>query len=330
MRFSRGPVLAIVLVALLVGAVLAYAGFRRDLARANERIAAGSTVITPCGAIEYAERGSGPPILVVHGAGGGFDQGLLIGERFVGEGFRTIAPSRFGYLGAPQPTDGSAAAQADAFACLLDALGVERVAVLGVSAGAPSSVELATRHPERVAALILFVPAAYLPEAGGAGATPPAGLELLFDTALRFDFPLWLGTRVARPWFIRTVLATPPELVAAAGADEAAAVSAMLESVLPVSRRRLGLLNDARVTTDMRRPALERVRAPTLIVSTEDDLYGTYDRARYTAGEIAGAQFVGYPTGGHLLVGRHAEVNAEVQRLLEQTAQGAKNDESAE
>jgi pimeloyl-ACP methyl ester carboxylesterase len=156
-----------------------------------------------------------------------------------------------------------------------------------------------------------------LPEAGGVGATPPPGLELLFDTALRFDFPWWLGTRVARSWLIRTVLATPPELVAAAGPEETAAVSIMLESVLPVSQRRLGLLNDARVTTDMRRPDLERVRVPTLLVSAEDDLYATYERARYTAGEIAGAKFVGYPTGGHLLVGRGAEVRAEVARLLE-------------
>jgi predicted alpha/beta hydrolase family esterase len=92
----------------------------------------------------------------------------------------------------------------------------------------------------------------------------------------------------------------------------------MLEAVFPVSPRRLGLLNDAQVTTGMRPFDLERIRAPTLIVSTEDDRYGTYERARYTAGEITGARFVGYPTGGHLLVGRGAEVKAEVVRFLAQ------------
>jgi pimeloyl-ACP methyl ester carboxylesterase len=133
---------------------------------------------------------------------------------------------------------------------------------------------------------------------------------------LRFDFPWWLGSRIARSWFIRTVLATPPELLSTAGPADTAAVSSMLEAVLPVSRRRLGLLNDARVTTHMRRFELERIRAPTLIVSAEDDLYETYERARYTASEIAGAQFVGFPTGGHLLVGRRAEIKAAVLRLL--------------
>lgn len=310
---------AVVLIVLLVGGALTYASFRRDLKSANERIAAESTVVnTPCGLIEYAERGSGPPMLVVHGAGGGFDQGLLIGEDVVAAGYRTIAPSRFGYLGTPLAGDSSAAAQADAFACLLDVLGLERVVVLGVSAGAPSSLELAIRHPGRVSALVLLVPAAYLPGGDGSGATPPPGLDLLFDTALRFDFPMWLGTRVARSWLIRTVLATPPELVAAATAEDAAAVYRMLDAVLPVRPRRQGLLNDAQVTSGMRPFDLARIRAPTLIVSAEDDLYGTYERARYTAGEIVGARFVGYPTGGHLLVGRGAEVRLEIVRFLEQ------------
>jgi pimeloyl-ACP methyl ester carboxylesterase len=85
---------------------------------------------TSYGPIEYAEAGNGPPVLVIHGAGGGFDQGLDIGEKLVRNGFRVIAPSRFGYLRTPLPQDASAAAQADAHAALLDALHIERCAVV--------------------------------------------------------------------------------------------------------------------------------------------------------------------------------------------------------
>jgi hypothetical protein len=61
-----------------------------------------------------AEKGSGIPLLSIHGAGGGYDQGLANAAGFVGAGFRIIAPSRFGYLGTPVPPDISPAAQADA------------------------------------------------------------------------------------------------------------------------------------------------------------------------------------------------------------------------
>jgi pimeloyl-ACP methyl ester carboxylesterase len=47
------------------------------------------------------------------------------------------------------------AAQADAFVELLDALEIERAAVLGFSAGSTSCVQLALRHPERISHLVL-------------------------------------------------------------------------------------------------------------------------------------------------------------------------------
>jgi len=54
--------------------------------------------------------------------------------------------------------DASPAAQADAHACLLDALNIIKVAVVGVSAGAPSSMQFALRYPERISSLVLIVP----------------------------------------------------------------------------------------------------------------------------------------------------------------------------
>lgn len=68
---------------------------------------------------------------------------------------------------------------------------------------------------------------------------------------------------------------------------------------------RLGLVNDAAVTSTLSRYALERIIAPTLTVSAKDGLFGTFDGARYSAEHIPGARFIGYPGGGHLWVGRH-------------------------
>jgi pimeloyl-ACP methyl ester carboxylesterase len=322
MQRSRRKLAVGVLAVAAVSAAWAYGRYRHDLDAARARLAGASEIAaTRCGPIEYASVGSGPPILVVHGAGGGFDQGLsLFGAPLTVRSHRIIAVSRFGYLRTPLPVDASAAAQADAHACLLDALGIERAAIVGASAGAPSALQLAVRHSDRVSALVLMVPAAYVPRAGGAAAvrTPPGTLRL-FDTALRFDFLFWAIRRAAPTLMIRGLLGTPPELVERADAAERARVETMLDEILPVSDRRLGLLNDAAVTTSIARYALEQVSTPTLTISAADDLYGTYDAARYTAEQISGARFIGYADGGHVLVGRNAEVTSAIAEFLART-----------
>ncbi len=61
---------------------------------------------------------------------------------------------------------------------------------------------------------------------------------------------------------------------------------------------------------------MERIAAPTLVVSTADDLFCIYEGARYTAEQIPNAKFMGYPTGGHLWVGHHQEVMSEIASFL--------------
>ena len=318
MQTSTRPLAIVVLVLAIAFAAGAYGLYRRDLAAARARLAdASELVTTPCGPIEYATFGTGPPMLVVHGAGGGFDQGLAVGTPIAELGFSVIAVSRFGYLRTPLPADASAPAQADAHACLLDALGLERAAVLGMSAGGPSALELAVRHPQRVSALVLLVPATFVPRPDNAAPVRvPSGTEQMFDTALRSDFLFWTIRHAAPNLMFRAVLGTPPELVARAKPEERARVAAILDSILPVSERRLGLLNDARVTTHLERAPLESVAVPTLAISIADDLYGTYDSARYTAEHIPGARFVGYEEGGHVLVGHAAQVTTTIADFL--------------
>lgn len=321
MAARRRPLRLIGALAALAATALAvwlYRGYRSEILPARERVATGSQVAqTPCGPIEYAAEGNGPAVLVVHGAGGGYDQGLAIGRPLAARGFRVIAPSRFGYLGTPMPANASAEAQADAHACLLDALGIRRTAILGASAGAPSTLQFALRHPDRMAAMILLVPATYVPREGGApSVTQSRWTALLFDTALRSDFVFWCAIRYAGDTVDRAILATPPEVVARASAAERARFETIKRYILPVSRRRLGLLNDAAVTSTLARYELERIAAPALAISAEDDLFGTWDAARYTAGELRDARLRGYPAGGHLLVGHTDEVAAEIESFL--------------
>lgn len=309
--------------AALLGGALAL-DYRRDLQAQRQRVQQGSRVSsTACGTVEWAESGppDGAPLLLLHGSGGGFDQGLALARSLAPAGMRVIAPSRFGYLRTPLPDDPSGERQADQLACLLDVRRLHDAVVMGVSAGAVSALHFAVRHAPRTRALVLVVPAVYRPDA--AVPTPGWALRVL-DAVLLADQPLWLLARLAPPLARRLVLATPAPAYAAADGDERRRADEMLAQIQPVSLRRLGLLNDSRLTTGAARVALEAIRAPTLSISARDDAFGTFESARYSALHIAGASFIGFEQGGHLLLGHRAEVVAAVEALLGEAASRAR------
>ena len=307
---------AILLLAVVAGVTWIAYQYHRDIGRARARAATGSRVIsTPCGLLEYADIGSGSPVLSIHGAGGGFDQGLTLAGPLAEQGYRVIAVSRFGYLRTPAPRNPTIALQADAHACLLDALGVKSAAVIGVSAGAPSALEFALRYPARCTALILQVPGWYPPNRRSFSRLGP--LEaLVFDRFLRSDFLFWALTRFMPSTSDRTVLGTPPAVVAAADPSERARIATILRDILPVSSRQIGLSLERQLTVEDLSKPLESITTPTLAISAGDDLYSTYANAEFIAHHIPHAEFIGYRTGGHMLVGHNAEVIARVLAFL--------------
>ena len=314
----RLAILGVIVASLVAAALVIRSRFERDLTVAAERAAQASAVVTTrCGAIEVQQAGEGIPLLMIHGSGGGHDQGMAWARPLVQQGVRVIAMSRFGYLRTPRPADASPEAQADAHVCLLDALGISKAAVMGVSAGGPSAMQTAIRHPNRVSALVLVVPIAWKP--GTVADSAPLlsdGMDALLLRLLGSDFLFWAALHVARDPLIRHVLATPPEQVAAASEQERVRVNDLADRILPVSRRAAGLRDDTRLGKRLGPYALENIRVPTLVVSARDDGFGTYAAAQYSASRIAGAKFIGLDQGGHLLVGHDAEVRAEIARLL--------------
>lgn len=304
---------ALTFVAAAVGAV-AHARFRREMAALNARLDAGGRLVdTAAGPLEIGVEGHGAPVLMIHGAGGGYDQGLFVGRETFGPEHRIIAPSRFGYLRTPLPRDASPAAQADAHAALLDHLKIDRCIVAGVSAGGPSAIEMALRHPDRVSALVLLVPRTWEPAMvmGVEGSAPSQVVLRVIEGAA--DFLFWLGIRLARPALVRFV-GVPPELDAAAPRVERDRVTAVLRSILPLSRRAAGVRADSR--TVIAEWPLQRIAVPTLIVTARDDLFQTLPGARYTAEHIHGAKLKVLESGGHLMVGRGEEVRATVAAFL--------------
>ena len=308
-------IVSVLLASVAVCGAIVYGIYRREISEIRTRVRQGSNLAaTTAGMVEYASQGDGRPVLVVHGAGGGYDQGLLIAASFLGRGFKVIAPSRFGYLRTPVPADTSPAAQADAHAALLDRLGVDKAIVVGVSAGVPSATQLALRHPDRVAALILVVPGLNAP---GHRVEVDKSLTSRLVTRVVMagaDFAWWSAMRVAPRSTLVRFLGVPPELDAAAPAAERNGVRAVIESVLPVSARLPGL--HIETMGDLESWPIEAIHAPTLIIAAADDLYNTLPGARHMAERLPGARLVVFETGGHLLVGRQDEVREAVADFL--------------
>ena len=103
-------------------------------------------------------------------------------------------------------------------------------------------------------------------------------------------------------------------------AEERTRVAHVLDHILPIGPRRLGLLNDAAITSSLPRYELEQIAAPTLIIGVADDLFGTYEGAQYSAQHIPRARFIGYQSGGHLWVGHQEAVMAGIAAFLKNGA----------
>jgi pimeloyl-ACP methyl ester carboxylesterase len=301
----------------LAGGGYAAGAFREARVQADSRLFRQSMLIdTSAGALEYAIAGHGPPLMMIHGTGGGFDQGLLFAAGLRQRGVQVIAPSRFGYLGSAFPDDASPAHQADTLVALLDHLGIERLPVAGGSAGALSAAEFALRHPDRCSHLVLIVPAANLTNRDPVEFT--ALQRLAVGAVLGSDFWFWSLSRLAPEQMIRTLLATDPALLAGASEAERARAHAILDQIFPISRKVDGLRTDGFWAGTPSPTAYERIEVPTLILSCEDDLFGTAQTARLLAYRIPDARLTIFPEGGHIWLGHDEALSREITEFIRQ------------
>jgi 2-hydroxy-6-oxonona-2,4-dienedioate hydrolase len=315
---NRNVIAFVIVLAIFATSAWVYFDFQRDLIASQKRLEGVSKIIaTKSGPIEYAEAGEGPVVLVVHGAGGGFDQGLELAGPLASRGFRVIAMSRFGYLRTPMPADASVLAQTKAHVALLDTLGVEKVSIVGVSAGGPSALQFAVDFPSRCSALILMVPLAYKPpEIIGSTSEHSPYTERILMTLVGSDFMYWIGMKFTPSLIAWTVLGTPSDVIKTASKDEQLRARTFAKHILPISHRLSGIFHDATIYDSLKRLDLENLKLPALLISSRDDLYGTFPNTAYTAKAIPGAKFISFETGGHMLIGHTAEVEAEIESFL--------------
>jgi pimeloyl-ACP methyl ester carboxylesterase len=263
---------------------------------------AGSQVVsTARGPIEYASTGEGPTVLVLHGIAGGYDQGMLVTRLNPDNPFRLISVSRPGYLRTPLSTGASPEEQADAYAALLDTLGIDRVAIIGISAGGPSALQFALRHPHRCWALVS------ISGVSGRIAAHLTRLESLVGALLNSDLTLWL-LGVAARGMLHTLSGINKELQQQLEHDPVRLeVITSIIQPLPISRRKIGFDNDLKQFADLPAYDLAQITAPTLVFHGTGDNVVPLSHAEFVARSVPRAELVTVEGGGHLCVVTHKD-----------------------
>lgn len=290
--------------------------FRLDKAAASRRTAAipRNVAVTAAGRIEYADEGQGVAVLASHGVcGDGFHAGLWTARHVLGNrGFRVVAPSRFGYLGTPMPGAPTPASQADAFAALLDHVGIEKAIIIGFSAGATAAIHFALRHPGRAVALISVssnVPGPHLETVGRI----PVALRPVFGS----DAAWWIFRTLFTTRYLHFI-GVPKSWRCSAG--DRAALDEIIEGLFPVSDRSEGVIFDTFVSNPSINTLVfpEDFATPALLVHARDDPLAPYGGAVRLAERLPGALFVTLERGGHLQLGNAVnEMRLAVRRFLE-------------
>jgi pimeloyl-ACP methyl ester carboxylesterase len=282
--------------------------YRRDRTEAEVRVGRldRRAVPTPFGPLEYCEWGKGQPILLVHGVVGGCDVPPSW-RALVPAGYRIITPSRFGYLGSPLPEAASTADQADAFAYLLDALGIEQSPVLAFSAGSTSAVQFALRHPSRVSALVLV--AANAPHEKPVTLAPRALAPLVFSQPTL--------------WFLRVFL--PSKLAAIAGTptgytlseEDRRTLETIFDSFFPIGPRAPGIIFDGYAgNPEIGSCPVEKIAVPTLGVHAADDPLANYEDAQTMVARIPGSQWQRVERGGHIFIHKDDQAKHTIAAFL--------------
>jgi pimeloyl-ACP methyl ester carboxylesterase len=110
----------------------------------------------PGGQIHYREDGTGEPLLLLHQTASSGQQYLAAFPRLVAGGRRVIAMDTPGYgMSDLPPGEPNVDGYVEATLALLDALSIDRAAVLGHHTGATIALHLAWAHPDRVSQLML-------------------------------------------------------------------------------------------------------------------------------------------------------------------------------
>ncbi|WP_311408575.1 alpha/beta fold hydrolase [Liquorilactobacillus uvarum] len=282
--------------------------YHKDIKTAYKRLESYNikTMATKFGIMSYVDEGKGEVILISHGIFGGYDQGSTSLNQVVGEQYRKVSISRFGYPGSKLPNNPTPKNQAKVFIEILDELGIKQAYILATSAGGAAGFQFALTYPDRSKGLILL--SSSVPdkkrntdEVKALGTVGPP--KLLIN-----DFFMWFFTKYFGFIFNSMM-----------GSD--VNKNDLFKTMLPVKPRKQGILADTKITNmDMlshyEKYTIERLEIPILVIHAKDDPMAKYENVENLLIRVK-AEAAIFETGGHTIDGHADQVKRAIRRFVE-------------
>ncbi|MEV4581556.1 alpha/beta hydrolase [Nonomuraea jabiensis] len=157
--------------------------------------------------VRYVEAGDGPPLVMLHGAGG---LALNAAHSLLAQRFRVLAFECPGFQGEVNDRTKNGREMAATIAAAVEALGVDSYALQGTSMGGVIACWLAVQFPERLTSLILEAPAAFRPKRDPSAMTPEQFLAAFHAHPERKELTPPDPEAQARVWPLVERLVGPP------------------------------------------------------------------------------------------------------------------------
>jgi pimeloyl-ACP methyl ester carboxylesterase len=193
------------------------------------------------------------------------------------------------------------AVMADDAVSVLDAAGIDRAHVYGISLGGMVAQQVALRHPDRVSSLVL-------------GATTPGGRHAHPPAPVVFDF---LRRRMGMPHEQAVTESVPFNYSESCRNDHperiAEDLSQRLQNRFPAQAYMAQLVAASLHDTY---PRLQEIVAPTLVVHGSDDSMIPVQNGRLLASRIRRAELRELPGAGHLYPTEMSGVDADIAAFM--------------
>ena len=279
-----------------------------------------SEVVTSKGIVEFADIGSGIPILYFHGTGAGYDAAVLMERSLIENGFRLIVPNRPGYYGTPLTCGRLPEDCADLAAELLDHLQIGRVAVIGTSGGGLAAPTFAARYPAQTTCLVLqcalshrFASAKWMPPAIRMY-FPLFYYHHLFLPILRVGYRLEMQKIVRSPNYFLNYLCGERSKELSNDDSAKLLIRLLVETEVRCARQAAGIENDWANAVGKQWLNPNIVHCPTLILHDRADPLVTMAQVEWARKCIPQAEYCDLHAGGHLIwVGQDATKMREVR-----------------